>query len=95
MLIVCFMKLSIQTFEPLIIIYRRGNFVYQHCGYASVHEPVSYPVRSLNLFNNKSQKRLDILTNSKTHTQIPPITCLSLVQGHVCYNLFASLCSNI
>ena len=31
-LIGLFIKLSVQTFKPLILIYRSGNFVYQHWG---------------------------------------------------------------
>ncbi len=30
MLIVWFIKLSVQTFQPLIVIYRRDDFVYHH-----------------------------------------------------------------
>ena len=36
-----FMKLSVQTFQPLISIYRRVNFVYHH--WASIYQPLSYP----------------------------------------------------
>ena len=34
-------------FQPLIIIYRRGNFVDYHWGYISIYRPLSYPFRSL------------------------------------------------
>ena len=42
-----FFKLSVQTFQTLIFIYRRGNFVYYHWGCASYYRPLSYPFRSL------------------------------------------------
>ena len=42
-----FIKLSVLTFQPLIEIYRRGNFVYHHSGYTSIYRPLSYPFRSL------------------------------------------------
>ena len=31
-----FIKLSVKTFKPLIVIYREGNFVYHHWGCASI-----------------------------------------------------------
>ena len=35
-------------FQPLIIIYKRGNFVYHHKGYCtSIYRQISYPFRSL------------------------------------------------
>ena len=40
-----FNKLSLQTFQSLIIIYRRSNFVYHHWGYKSIYLPFSYPFR--------------------------------------------------
>ena len=43
-------KLSDQTFQPLILIYRIGNFVYQHWGYTSIYRLLSYPFRSLDFF---------------------------------------------
>ena len=51
-LIGCFNKLSFQTFQPLVIIYRRGNFVYQHLVCTSIYRTLSYPFRSL---DNKRQ----------------------------------------
>ena len=45
-----FIKLSVQTFQPLIEIYRRGHFVYHHCGctYSTPrYVPLSYPFRYL------------------------------------------------
>ena len=42
-----FILLSVQTFQPLIVIYRIGNFVYPHQRCTSIYEPWSYPFRSL------------------------------------------------
>ena len=39
--------LIIQTFQPLILIYRRGTFVYHHWGCTSIYRPLSFPFRSL------------------------------------------------
>ena len=33
---------DIQTFQPVIAIYRRGNFVYQHWGFTLINWPLSY-----------------------------------------------------
>ena len=33
--------------QPIILIYRRGNFVYHHLGCTSIYRPLSYPTRSL------------------------------------------------
>ena len=38
-------KMSVQTFQPLIFIYRRGNF--HHWGFTVVYRHLSYPFRSL------------------------------------------------
>ena len=43
----CLNKLSVQTFQSLILIYRRGNFVCHHWGCTWIHLPLSYPFRSL------------------------------------------------
>ena len=40
-------NLSVQTFQPLIVIYRRGNFVYHHGWCTSIYWTLSYPFRSL------------------------------------------------
>ena len=42
-------KLSVQTFEPPIVIYRRNNFMYNQWGCSSNYRPLSYPFRSLKL----------------------------------------------
>ena len=42
-----FINLNVQTFQSLIVSYRRGNFVYYHCGCTSIYRPVSYPLRSM------------------------------------------------
>ena len=39
----------LKTFQPLIVIYRRDNLVYNHCGCTSIYWPLSYPFRSLEL----------------------------------------------
>ena len=36
-------KLSVQAFQSLIVIYRRGNFVYHNLGCASILRLLSYP----------------------------------------------------
>ena len=41
-----FDKLSIQTFQPLIVIYRRRNFVYHHWGCKSIFRLFSHPFTS-------------------------------------------------
>ena len=40
-------KISVQTFQPIIIIYRRGNFVYHLRECTSIYRSLSYPFRSL------------------------------------------------
>ena len=40
-------SLSVQTFEPLIIIYNWDKFVYQHWGCKSIQLPLSCPFRTL------------------------------------------------
>ena len=40
-------KLRVQTFQPLIIIYRRSNFVNHHKSVTSFKRPMSYPFKSL------------------------------------------------
>ena len=42
-----FIQLSVQTFQPLIVIYKRSNFVYHHWGCTPIYRPLSYPFRSL------------------------------------------------
>ena len=44
-----FIKLSVQTFQPLIVINRRDNFVYHYWECTSIYLPLSYPFRSLGL----------------------------------------------
>ena len=41
----CFIKLNVQSFQRLILIYRRGSFVYQ--GSTSIYRSLSYPFRSM------------------------------------------------
>ena len=42
-----FIKLNVQTFQPLIVIYRRGSFVYHHWECTSIYQSLSYPFRSV------------------------------------------------
>ena len=42
-----FFKLSVQMCQRLIVIYRRGNFVYHPWGCTSIYRSLSYPFRSL------------------------------------------------
>ena len=42
-----FQTSRVQTFQPIIIIYNRGKFVYYHWGFISIYSPLSYPLRSL------------------------------------------------
>ncbi len=50
-ILICWIiKLSIQAFQPLIVIYRRGTFVVgDHWGFTYIFRPLSYPFRSLNI----------------------------------------------
>ena len=41
--------MSVLTFQPLIVIYRRVNLVYNHWGRTSIFRPLTYPFRSLRL----------------------------------------------
>ena len=41
----CFITLSVQSFQRLILIYRRGSFVYQVS--TSIYRSLSYPFRSM------------------------------------------------
>ena len=43
-----FINFSVQTFQPLIVIYIRGNFMYHHWKCKSIYRPLSYPFRFLN-----------------------------------------------
>ena len=43
----CFLTRIVQTFEPIILIYRRADFVYHGCECTSIYRPLSYPLRSL------------------------------------------------
>ena len=42
-----FIKSSVKTFQLIIVMYRRGNFVYHHLECTSIYRPLSYPFRSL------------------------------------------------
>ena len=51
-------KLSVKIFLPLMVINRRGNFVFENWGCTSIYWPVSYPLRSLTIsgHNTKTSK---------------------------------------
>ena len=42
-----FIKLSVQTFQPQIVIYRSVYFVYHHWGCTIINQPLSYPFSPL------------------------------------------------
>ena len=46
-LISSIIKWSVPTFQPLIVIYRKCNFVYHHWGWTPIYRPLSYPFISL------------------------------------------------
>ena len=54
-------KLSFQTYQPLILIYRRGNFVSHLWGFTSIYQPLSYPFRFLivTIFNTFNKPRFE------------------------------------
>ena len=61
LLIGCLIKLSVQMFQPLILIYRRCTFVYHYWRCTSICRPLSFPFRfqiayqpSLNCCSGKS-----------------------------------------
>ena len=58
-------KLSVETFKPLIVIYIMVIFVYYHWG-ISIYRPLSYPFRSLTklmiyLFRRQKRKAMRVL----------------------------------
>ena len=53
--------LSVQTFQPLIVIHKRGNFVYHHRGCALIYRPLSYPFRSLlRIIDHENESKIHI-----------------------------------
>ena len=61
-LISWFIRLRVQTFQPIIIFYRRDNFVYCHWGCKSIYWLLCYPFRSLTI---SCLRRVSLLTISK------------------------------
>ena len=55
-----FQTSSVQTFQPKILIYRRGNLVYYHCGCSciSIYRPLSDPYLLYLLFTFFLEKYL-------------------------------------
>ena len=49
-LLLNFYWLSFQMFQPLIVLYRRGNFVYHHWRCTSIYRTLSYPFRPVSKF---------------------------------------------
>ena len=54
-LIGLFIKLNVQSFEPIIVIYRRDNYINNHWGCTSMYQPLAYPFRSLKKSTNLLQ----------------------------------------
>ena len=50
-----FIKLSVKTFQPLTVIYKRDNFVYNHWGCTSIYRPLSFPFISLTITRPSSE----------------------------------------
>ena len=48
-------SLSVQTFQPLIVIYRRGKLLKKRWGCRLIYRPFSYPFRSLGLTSLQKQ----------------------------------------
>ena len=46
-----FIKLIVQTFQAIIVMYRRGNFVYHHWGGTYIYLLLSYPFRTLSIYS--------------------------------------------
>ena len=62
-LIGCIIKLCVLTFQPLIVIYRSGNFVYHQWGFTSIYWPLPYPFRSL---SSRTQNNVFLFVGSTT-----------------------------
>ena len=68
-------KMRVQTFQPLIVIYRRGNFDYHHLGCTSIYKPFFY-LHSYSVFFKKESElarfrvtepaKLNLLVKSNT-----------------------------
>ena len=50
-----FIKCSVQTFQPLTLIYRRDNFVCHQWLFTSIYQPMSYRFKSLRSKQSLSQ----------------------------------------
>ena len=85
-------------FQSLILIYRRGNFMYHHWGCTSIYWPLSYPFRSLatnNVYNlringcvpclGRSSKPWSLSrSTSSTSSWIRLVTKISWLQYMIC-----------
>ena len=72
-----FIKLSVQTFQSQIVIYRGDNYVYHNLECTLIYRPLSYPIRTL-CFTCKSKCiffsfYLNILASFFTGDLLPPI----------------------
>ena len=56
-------KLSVQTFQPLNVIYRRVNIVYYYWGYTSIYMLLSYPFTFLTMHILKYETLFSDLDN--------------------------------
>ena len=62
-----FIKVTVQKFLPLVVIYRRGVFLYHHLGCTLIYQPLSYLFRSLVI--EQYRARIDIWQLTKTHKE--------------------------
>ena len=65
-------KMSVQTFQPLILIHLRGNFVYHHLECSWIYRLLSYPFRSL----FKTPQFTPLKMKKLTHPCIQVIFCI-------------------
>ncbi len=50
-------------FQPIIVVYRRSNFVYYYWGRTSIYQPLDYPFRSLIFIDLFIAIRLSLILN--------------------------------
>ena len=62
-----FIKLSVQMFQPPIVIYRRDTFVCHHWGSTTIYRPLSYPFSSL-VLGDCGNAQNKAYTYTHTHT---------------------------
>ena len=69
-----FIKLSVQTFQPLIVIYKRVNPVYYYVGCTQIYRSLSYPFRSL-VVNTTMEKYFRVMLIAATPPEASRGTC--------------------